>query len=265
MAKFAMGALTSYVKGSTKNSTFRNTKAGVVVYDRIDPSKWGGKYGMEQIMTRAQFNFMVACDLAAKLGVLPANATIAAKRGTKYNEFVKLLIAADPFANIIEGESSVAYGQPATKKTWLDFLNDINAGGAWSEYQLAVFVLAEYIVGGADSRVAAKQLCKGVGNASYSVTLAATGVASVAVSNLVNKSRKVKVLVIDGMDASRFQVVNDIIPALSQKTIATTLVPTKVTNESSAWYNQFLSITIVMADNRPVNADGATAIAITEN
>lgn len=264
MAKFAMGALTSYVKGSTKNSTFRNTKAGVVVYDRIDPAKWGGKYGMEQIMSRAQFNFMVACDLAAKLGVLPANATIAAKRGTKYNEFVKLLIAADPFAGIIENVQSTAYGQQATKKTWLDFLNDTNAGGGFGEYQLAVNVLARFIVGGADSTLPAKQICKGVGNASYVVTLAATGVASVAVSNLVNKSRKVKVLVIDGMNAARFEVVNDVIPALSQKTIATTLVPTKVTNQSSAWYDKFVSITIVMADNRPVNADGDIAIKITE-
>lgn len=260
MAKFSMGALTSYVKGSTKNSTFRNTKAGVVVYDRIDPAKWGGKYGNDTILSRAQFNFMVACDLAAKLGVLPANATMASKKGTKYNEFVRVLIDADPYKCLILEARSAMYGEQPTIGNWNTFFAGIKTSESYGDYQAAGYLLADFLVGSSEGGNNSAQLTKGVGNATFNVTKVAAAEQKITISNLVNKSRKVKVLVIDYMQASNFAVVDGLIPALGSVTLTGTLALNQVTGTHDAFVGDYAAYFIVMVDNRPVNASGSQVI-----
>lgn len=260
MAKFSMGALTSYVKGSTKNSTFRNTKAGVVVYDRIDPAKWGGKYATDTILSRAQFNFMVACDLAAKLGVLPANATMASKKGTKYNEFVRVLIDADPYNQLILSLRSPMYGNQPTIGNWSAFVSARKTALSYGDYQVAGYILTQFIVGSSKGGENIAQLTKGVGNATFSVTKVAAAEQKITISNLVNKSRKVKVLIIDYMQASNFAVVDGLIPALGNVTLTGTLALNEVTGAQDALMGDGAAYFIVMVDNRPVNADGSQVV-----
>lgn len=143
MALYHIGAFGGSLHGSTKNTTFRRSKSGIVAYDRTDPHTTN-RAERDGVATRNKVAMQLAGMMAEYLLPYLKVGSVETKHGSTYNRLMRLMYEQGITDAFKTAPQSPFYGKSTIGETGTviaTFLseNGLNFENAWSGFLAAQF------------------------------------------------------------------------------------------------------------------------------